>query len=127
VPTPQFADWLEAAKDASDRAAHELDARRRVVLARRAANFWECATRSLEARRGTDWWPDAAALLRRAADDWETAENPAHAAEARAHAARLDAAAGPGRLVYRGDPRPWTDPDSSLADVLDDRARRSAP
>ena len=85
MPTPQVADWVEVARDASDRAAREPDARRRVVLARRAANGWERAASLLE-RRGRDWWPDAAALLRRAAADWESAGNSAYAAEARARA-----------------------------------------
>jgi hypothetical protein len=114
VPTPQFADWLEGARDASDRAAREADGPRRVVLARRAANGWERAANVLLERRGRDWWPDAATLLRRAAADWEIAGNPGYAAEARARAARLDAMVGPGRLIHAADPRPWTDPEASV-------------
>ena len=115
MPTPQFADWLEGARDDSDRAAREPDARRRVVLARRAANGWERAANVLLERRGRDWWPDAAALLRRAAADWETAGNFAYAAEARARAARLDAMVGPGRPIHPADPGPRCDPDPPVA------------
>ena len=115
MPTPQVADWVEIARDASDRAAREPDARRRVVLARRAANGWERAANVLLERRGRDWWPDAAALLRRAAADWEVAGNPAYATEARARAARLDAMVGPGRRIHTADPRPWRDPEPPVA------------
>ena len=114
MPTPQFADWLEGARDASDRAVREPDPRWRVVLARRAANGWERAASLLE-RRGRDWWPDAAALLRRAAADWECAGNPAYAAEARARAARLNALVGPGRRIYFVDPGPRCDPEPPVA------------
>ena len=115
MPTPQVADWVEVARDASDRAAREPDARWRVVLAQRAANGWERAANVLLERRGRDWWPDAAALLRRAAADWESAGNPAYAAEARARAARLDALVGPGRRIHAADPRSWRDPDPPVA------------
>ena len=115
MPTPQVADWLEGARDASDRAAREPDARRRVVLARRAANGWERAANVLLEHRGRDWWPDAAALLRRAAADWETAGSQPYATEARARAARLDALVGPGRRVHAADPRSWHDPEPPVA------------
>ena len=127
MPTPQFADWLEGARDTSDRAARELHVSRRVVLARRAANGWERAADVLLERRGRDWWPDAAALLRRAAVDWGTAGNPAYAAEARARAARLDAMVGPGRLIHTADPGPRCDPDPPVAGPPHRRASRSTP
>ena len=115
MPTPQFADWLEGARDASDRAAREPDVRLRVVLARRAANGWERAANVLLERRGRDWWPNAAALFRRAAADWEVAGNRAYATEARARAARLDAMVGPGRLIHTADPGPRCDPEPPVA------------
>jgi hypothetical protein len=107
VITPQFADWLEGAKDASDRARRETDARRRVSSARRAANLWERVAQHLLARKESDSWPDVAVFLRCAAAEWVVANNSRRADTARANAARLDATLGTPRLVYRADPRPW--------------------
>ena len=107
MPTPQFADWLEGARDASDRAAREPDARRRVVLARRAANGWERAANVLLERRGRDWWPDAAALLRRAAADWEVAGNPRVRNRGPRTCRATGRDGGPGRRIPAADPRPW--------------------
>jgi hypothetical protein len=106
--TPQIADWIEGAKVASNRARRATDSRRRALIARRAANLWERAACHLLARKEADCLPDAAAVLRRAATEWLVAGNQAHAAEALAHAARLDASLGPPRLIYHADPRPWT-------------------
>jgi hypothetical protein len=105
--TPQLADWLEGAKDASDQARRVVDPKRRVQAARRAANLWDRTARTLLARKDPNWTPEIAVYLRLAAAEWTAANNRDHALEDIALAASLDKSLGPPRIVYSAKLRAW--------------------